>query len=85
MASKKLLKKRVKRKVYEVLDTCDYHIVNEHPSADAADKLIDEAVDFHDKMVFRINNANNKKDFNEISSEVDKAIVDFTEKLNGLR
>ena len=82
MASKKLLKKRVKRIVYEVLDSCDYHIVNEHPKADAADKLIDEAVDFHDNIVNKINTANSKKEFKDIAGEVDKANVAFTDKLN---
>jgi len=84
MASKKLLKKRVKRIVYEVLDSCDYHIVNENPSADKADKLIDDAVDFHDDIIKRINAANSQKEFREISAEVDKANTDFTDKLNGL-
>ncbi|PWL24188.1 MAG: hypothetical protein DCO96_14380 [Fluviicola sp. XM-24bin1] len=84
MASKKLLKKRVKRIVYEVLDSCDYHIVNEHPSADKADKMIDEAVDFHDSMIARINGSNDQKELRVISDEVDKANVDFTDKLNGL-
>ena len=83
MASKKLLKKRVKRIVYEVLDSCDYHVVNEHPKADAADKLMDDAVDFHDSMIQKINAANSKKDFREITAAVDKANVDFTDKLNG--
>lgn len=84
MASKKLLKKRVKRIVYEVLDSCDYHIVNEHPSADNADKMIDEAVDFHDSMIARINGSNEKKELNQISSEVDKANIDFTDRLNAM-
>ncbi|XOV68406.1 MAG: hypothetical protein ACFHU9_04365 [Fluviicola sp.] len=84
MASKKLLKKRVKRIVYEVLDSCDYHVVNDNPSADAADKLMDEAVDFHDNMITRINNSNDRKDMRQISEEVNKASVDFTDKLNGL-
>jgi len=82
MASKKLLKKRVKRIVYEVLDSCDYHIVNEHPKADEADSLIDEAVDFHDGIVNKINEANSKKEFKAITEEVDKANRTFTDKLN---
>ncbi|MDB2657559.1 hypothetical protein N9Y60_05815 [Crocinitomicaceae bacterium] len=84
MASKKLLKKRVKRIVYEVLDSCDYHIVNGHSSADNADKLIDEAVDFHENIIGRINGSNEKKELRQIASEVDKASADFTDKLNGL-
>lgn len=85
MASKRLLKKRVKRIVYEILDSCDYLIVNNHPSADAADKLIDEAVDFHETTIVRINSANDKKDFNTIAADVDKVNVDFTDKLNKLQ
>jgi len=84
MASKRLLKKRVKRIVYEVLDSCDYLIVNDHPSSDAADKLIDEAVDFHETTIGRINSAEDKKAFRDISADVDKANRNFTDKLNEL-
>ncbi|GAB5418122.1 MAG: hypothetical protein Crog4KO_32020 [Crocinitomicaceae bacterium] len=84
MASKKLLKKRVKGIVYRTLDTCDYHIVNELPKANEADKLIDHAVDFHDKMVSRINLATAKKEFKDIAAEVEKASKDFNDKLKGL-
>ncbi len=84
MASKKLLKKRVKRIVYEVLDSCDYHIVNEDQSAEQADKLIDDAVDFHEDIIARINASNEGKELSQISAEVDKANVEFTDKLNAL-
>jgi hypothetical protein len=84
MASKKLLKKRVKRIVYEVLDSCDYLVVNDHPSADKADKLMDEAVDFHEDTIARINSAQDKKAFREIALDVSKASKDFTDKLNSL-
>ena len=84
MASKKSLKKSAKEIVYEVLDSCDYHIVNDTKSADAADKLMDEAVDFHEIMVARISAANSRKEFSDIAAEVTKMTRAFKEKLNGL-
>jgi hypothetical protein len=84
MASKRLLKKRIKSIVYDVLDSCDFHIVNESSSADSADKLIDEAVDFHEIMIARLNAADSKKEFNDIAAEVSKVEVEFSDKLKGL-
>jgi len=84
MSSVKLLKKRVKGMVYEVLNDCDYVIVNEGKNADAAESLIDEAVEFHNDMVTKINAAKNKSDFKAITEEVDKKAIDFVKKLNAL-
>lgn len=84
MASKRILKKRVKNMVIEVLNDCDYIIVNEGSNADKADKLIDEAVDFHDNIMGKIGKANSKQEFNEIVEEVKKGGEDFVKKLNAL-
>ena len=84
MASKKVLKKRVKGMVFEILNDCDEIIVNEGKNADKADKLIDEAVDFHDEVIAKINAAKSKKEFNEIVSSLVKAGEDFGKKLNAL-
>lgn len=84
MASKKLLKRKVKGIVYDILDSCDYFVVSGSPKADMAEKLMDEAVDFHDAMVSRIGAAKSKKDFSAIAAEVEAANKDFTEKLNEL-
>jgi len=84
MASKKVLKKRVKGMVFEILNDCDYIIVNDGKNAEKADKLIDEAVDFHDEVIVKINAAKSKKEFNEIVSSLNKAGEDFVKKLNAL-
>lgn len=84
MASKRLLKKRVRRMIFEVLNDCDYVIVNDGKNADKADKLIDEAVDFHDDIIAKINSANNKKEFSSILEELNKGGEDFVKKLNAL-
>lgn len=70
--------------VFEVLNDCDYVIVSGGKNADKADKLIDEAVDFHDKMISKINEAKEKKQFGEIKNELSKGGADFVAKLNKL-
>lgn len=84
MASKRLLKKRMKRIVYEVLDECDYVIVSESKNADKADALIDEAVAFHNDVNEKISKANSKAEFRAIAEEVDKQEEEFLAKLNKL-
>ena len=84
MASKRLLKKKVRRMVFEVLNDCDYVVVSGGKNADKADKLIDEAVDFHDDVIAKINKATSKKEFNEILDQVNKSGEDFVKKLNAL-
>lgn len=84
MASKKVLKKKVKGMVFEILNDCDYIIVNDGKNAEKADELIDEAVDFHDEVISKINSAKTKKDYNEINESLGKANIDFVKKLNSL-
>lgn len=84
MASKRLLKKRMKRIVYEILDECDYVIVSEGSNADKADALIDEAVAFHNDINERISKAENKSAFRGIKEEVDRKEQEFIDKLNKL-
>ena len=84
MASKRELKKKVKKMVNVVLDECDYQMVTKGKNADKADKLIDEAVDFHGDILPKIVAAKSKKDFNEIVITVNKVQADFVKKLNAL-
>ena len=84
MASKRILKKKVRSMVFEILNDCDYVVVNGGKNADKADALIDEAVDFHDAIIAKINKATSKKEFNDIQDELKKGSLDFTKKLNSL-
>ena len=84
MASKRLLKKKVKRMVYEILNECDYVIVSGGKEADSADKLIDEAVGFHNDLTVRIGAASSKSEFRTINDEIEKKSVDFVKKLNSI-
>lgn len=84
MASKRLLKKKVRSMVFEVLNDCDFIIVSGGSTADKADKLIDEAVDFHDATIAKINAAKSKKEFGSITQDIDKDALGFIKKLNAL-
>lgn len=84
MASKRDLKKKVRNMVFNVLNDCDYIIVSGGKDADKADALIDEAVDFHDKIISKINNASEKKDYREINDELNKSSSTFMKKVEGL-
>ena len=70
--------------VFEILNDCDYVVVNGGKNADKADALIDEAVDFHDAVIAKISKATSKKEFNEIQEELKKGSLEFTKKLNAL-
>lgn len=84
MSSIKLLKKKVKRMVLAVLDQGDGIMENDSRNADAADKIMDEAVDYLDEMMVKINAAKNKTDFRAIELEVNKREMEFKKKLNAL-
>ena len=84
MASKRLLKKNMKRMVYEILNECDYVIVSKGENAGSADKLIDEAVAFHNDLSIQIGNANSKSEFKSINDTIKTKSVDFVNKLNSL-
>lgn len=84
MASKRLLKKRLHRIVEDLLEDCDYLIVNETPSADEADKLIDDAVDFYEEVLGEINQAKQKADYRKIVETITKREEEFFSRLNAL-
>ncbi len=84
MASKRLLKKRLRRIVEDLLDDCDYLIVNETSTADEADKLIDEAVDFYEEALNEINKAKEKSDYRKVVEMISTKEEQFFSKLNKL-
>ncbi len=84
MSSIKDLKKSVKKMVIAILDDCDYIMESGGKNADKADKLIDQAVDFHDEMIAKINKANTKADFRSLKEEIEKKAVEFVDALNAL-
>lgn len=85
MASKKDLKKEVKRLVYDIMDECDYILENDGKEAKAADKLMDEAVAFYEDIIPKIIAAKTKEDFKGLIAEIEKANEKFNEKMNAIQ
>ena len=84
MASKRSIKRDVNNMVFDVVDECFMAMILKDGNEAAAEKLIDEAADFQDDMLARINSAKNKADFRSIRESLEKGAIDFVEKLNKL-
>ncbi len=84
MASKRELKKVVKEMVYDIMDECDYHVENMSKNAEAADKLMDEVVEYHDSMMSKIRTTKDKAGFKAIRAQLEEDAVGFVHKINDL-
>jgi hypothetical protein len=68
--------------VFDVVDECFMAMMLNEKNNDAADKLIDEAADFQDEMLGKINASKSKADFKEVRTKMEAAAIDFVKKLN---
>jgi hypothetical protein len=84
MASKRILKRNVNHLVYDVVEECFVAMEFNPAQTTNAEKLIDEAADFQDAILQKINGAKTKSDFRPIREEVEKAAINFIEKLNSI-
>lgn len=84
MASKRELKKVVKEMVYDIMDECDYHVVNMNKNADAAESLMDEVVEYHDTMMAKIRTTKDKAGFRALRAQLEEDAIDFVNKINEL-
>lgn len=82
MASKRDLKKAVKYMVYDVMDECDYAVVNSEKGNANAEKLMDEAVNFYEDVIAKINSAKTAAEFKSVKATIDGKYAFFTEGLN---
>jgi hypothetical protein len=84
MASRRILKRNLNHMVFDVVEEC-FIIMQFDPSkSDAAEKLIDEAADFQEMILHKINGAKTKADFRPIREMLENSAVDFVTKLNAL-
>ena len=84
MASKRLLKKRIKNSTFRMLNECDYVMETDSDSADAADKLMDELVDFYDAIMAKYGAAKTTQEIKAVSDEAEKSIQELESKVRGL-
>ncbi|NVK66029.1 MAG: hypothetical protein HWE22_15675 [Flavobacteriales bacterium] len=84
MGSKREIKKVVKEMVYDIMDECDYHVENMSKNAEAADKLMDEVVEYHDKMMSKIRTTKDKAGFKALRVQLEEDADGFVQKINDL-
>lgn len=70
--------------VYDIMDECDYHVESTSKNAEAADKLMDEVVEYHDTMMSKIRATKDKAGFKALRAQLEDDAVDFVHKINEL-
>ncbi|MEN9699791.1 MAG: hypothetical protein RLZZ301_989 [Bacteroidota bacterium] len=84
MSNKRILKRNINEMVFDVVEECFYFQLMDASKTAQTEKLIDEAADFQDAMLSRINKAKGKVEFRAIVTEVESKAVSFVEALNAL-
>tara|TARA_R110002072_G_scaffold256261_1_gene415076 strand:- start:6941 stop:7198 length:258 start_codon:yes stop_codon:yes gene_type:complete len=84
MASKRILKKNVNTMIFDVVEECyTLQMLDDNKTKDT-DKLIDDAADYQDEVLAKINGAKNKTDFKGLREEIEAKAIDFINKLSAL-
>ena len=84
MANKRTLKKSINTLVFDVIDECIY-IQEIHPEKnDASEKLINNAVDYFNDALAKMNASKSKADFRKVAQELDEKAALFVDELNSL-
>lgn len=84
MASKRILKRNVNDMIIDIVEECFTLQLFDEKKTKKTDALIDEAADFQDDILTRINAAKNKADFKNITTDIETKAIYFVEKLNAL-
>jgi hypothetical protein len=84
MASKRSIKKDLNYMVYDIWDECFILMDINSANKEAAEQLIEDAADFQDEILEKVNAAKGKADYKVIREKMSKAAIDFVNKLNEL-
>jgi hypothetical protein len=84
MASKRYIKRNVNNLVFDVVEECFTMQLFNPELTEKADAIIDQAANFQDQILEKINAAKTKADFRPIQEEIEKGAIDFIQQLNGL-
>jgi hypothetical protein len=84
MASRKDLKRNLNNMIFDIVEECFTMQLMDDSKTAKADAIIDEAANFQDSMLVKINSAKTKADFRPICNEIEEAAIAFINKLNGL-
>lgn len=84
MANKRILKRNINEMVFDVVEECFFFEMTAPDKADRSAKLIDEAAEFQDQMLTKMNQAKGKPAFRSIVTEVEAKANYFVAALNAL-
>lgn len=84
MANKRVLKRNINEMVFDVVEECFFFEMTAPDKVDHCAKLIDEAADFQDQMLAKMNRAKVKVEFRAIAVEVEDKANYFVDALNAL-
>jgi hypothetical protein len=85
MASKRDLKKEVNNMVFDVVEECFSLQLYDESKREVTDKFIEEAADYMEEILSKINTAKTKKDFAPLRAEIEKTGEAWVERLNKLQ
>jgi hypothetical protein len=84
MASKRKFKRELNYMVFDVIEECFSVQLYDEKKTEVTNQLIDEVIEFRNKMAAKVHASKSKKDFTALNTEVEDAAVDFIHKINGL-
>lgn len=84
MANKRNLKKNINSLVFDVIDECIYIQEIQPEKFELCEKLIDDAVNYYNDALSKVNSAKIKSEFRSIAVELDNYAEKFIEGLNSL-
>ncbi len=84
MASKRKFKRELNYMVFDVIEECFSVQLYDEKKTEVTNQLIDEVIEFRNKMAAKVHASKSKKDFTALNIEVEDAAVDFIHKINGL-
>lgn len=85
MSSKRDIKKEVNNMVFDVVEECFSLQLYDASKKEATDKFIEEAADYMEEILSKINKATTKKDFAPLRAEIAKTGETWVERLNGMQ
>ena len=84
MANKRILTRSINEMFFDVVEECFFFEMTAPDKADHSAKLIDEAAEFQDQMLTKMNQAKGKPAFRAIVTEVEAKANYFVAALNAL-
>lgn len=84
MASRKDLKRNLNNMVFDIVEECFTIQMMDESKSDKAEAIIDEAANYQDLMLSKINLAKTKADFRPICEDIENSAIEFIKKLNAL-